>query len=137
MKFRMVEELALEQQDVAWCCKELKVSRGGYYEWLVRPQSAREVENEILAKEIKAHWENSRGTYGLPRIHDQLKKAKRKCGRNRAGKIMKRLGIQGVGRKKFKVTTTDSNHDLPIADRNCGRTSDGAKSILGRRHHVH
>ena len=95
MKFRMVEELAIEQQDVGHCCSGLKVSRSGYYEWLNRPQSAREIDNILLWEEIKLHWEKSRGTYGLPRIMDQLKK----------------------GKKKYKVTTTDSNHSLPIADR--------------------
>lgn len=117
MKFRMVEELAIEQQDVGHCCSDLKVSRSGYYEWLTRPQSLRKTENILLWEEIKLHWEKSRGTYGLPRIMDQLKKSKRTCGKNRVARIMKENGIQGVGKKKYKVTTTDSNHSLPIADR--------------------
>ena len=117
MKFRMVEELAIEQQDVGHCCSGLKVSRSGYYEWLNRPQSAREIDNILLWEEIKLHWEKSRGTYGLPRIMDQLRKSKRTCGKNRVARIMKENGIQGVGKKKYKVTTTDSNHSLPIADR--------------------
>lgn len=117
MKFRMVEELAIEQQDVGRCAKLLKVSRGGYYDWLVRPESKRALENIELAGQIKLHWEKSRGTYGVPRIMDQLKKAKTKGGRNRVARIMRENGIQGVGKKKFKVVTTDSNHDLPIADR--------------------
>ena len=117
MKFRMVEELAIEQQDVGHCCSGLKVSRSGYYEWLNRPQSAREIDNILLWEEIKLHSEKSRGTYGLPRIMDQLRKSKRTCGKNRVARIMKENGIQGVGKKKYKVTTTDSNHSLPIADR--------------------
>lgn len=117
MKFRMVEELALEQQDVGQCCRVLKVSRSGYYEWLKRPQSVRKTENELLWQKIKKIWEDSRGTYGLPRIMDQLKKSDTKCGKNRVAKIMKDNKIQGVGKKKFKVVTTDSNHDLPIAAR--------------------
>lgn len=117
MKFRMVEELALEQQDVGHCCKELKVSRSGYYEWLKRPLSARATENEVLYQKIKLIWEKSRKTYGLPRIMDQLKKQGETCGKNRAQKIMRKKGIQGVGKKKFKVNTTDSKHNLPIAER--------------------
>lgn len=117
MKFRMVEELAIEQQDVGRCCKVLKVSRAGYYDWLVRPQSQRETENIDLARQIRLHWEKSRGTYGVPRITDQLKKANTKCGKNRVARIMRENGLQGAGKKKFKVVTTDSNHDLPIADR--------------------
>ena len=117
MKFRMVEELALEQQDVARCCMELKVSRSGYYEWLVRPQSQRKTENQKLAEEIKLHWETSRKRYGLPRILNELRKTRPKLGKNRVARIMREGGIQGVGKKKFKPQTTDSKHELPIADR--------------------
>jgi len=128
MKFRMVEELSLEQQDVAWCCTILKVSRSGYYEWLKRPQSTRETENELLWQKIKMHWEESRGTYGLPRIMDCLKKSNTRCGKNRVARIMRDNNIQGVGKKKFKVVTTDSNHDLPIADR-IFKTEDAAEQV--------
>ena len=117
MKFRMVEELALEQRDVGQCCRVLEVSRSGYYDWLRRPQSVRKTENELLWQKIKEIWEGSRGIYGLPRIMDQLKKSGAKCGKNRVAKIMKDNKIQGVGKKKFKVVTTDSSHDLPIAER--------------------
>lgn len=117
MKFKMVEELALEQQDVAWCCKVLCVSRSGYYEWRNRPLSVRKVEDQKLSEKINKIWQDSRETYGLPRIMDQLKKADMKCGKSRLARIMKENKIQGAGRKKFKIRTTDSNHSLPIADR--------------------
>ena len=117
MKFRMVEELAFEQQDVVRSCVVLKVSRSGYYDWLKRPDSVRKTEDEVLWQKIKMHWDDSRETYGVPRITDKLKKSGSKCGKNRVAKIMKAHGIQGVGKKKFKVVTTDSNHDLPIAER--------------------
>ncbi len=117
MKFRMVEELAMEQQDVGRCCKVLKVSRGGYYGWLVRPESQRATKNAELARQIRLHWEKSRGTYGAPRIMDQLKKTNVNVGKRRVARIMRENGIQGAGKRKFKVVTTDSNHDLPIADR--------------------
>ncbi len=113
----MVEELSLEQQDVTTCCRVLKVSRSGYYAWLTRPVSNRKVENEKLAKELKKHWNDSDCSYGLPRLHNKLKQDGRKVGKNRIRKIMKENNIEGVGKKKFKVVTTDSNHKLPIADR--------------------
>lgn len=117
MKFKMVEELALEQQDVAQCCRVLGISRSSYYEWLKRPLSVRKTEDQKLWEKIKKIWEESRGIYGLPRIMDQLRKSDTTCGKNRVARIMKENKIQGVGKKKFRVTTTDSNHDLPIADR--------------------
>jgi len=113
----MVEELALEQQDVAVCCRVLKVSRSGYYDWLKRPVSNRKLENDKLALKLKQHWEDSRKTYGQPRLQEKLKQEGIKIGKERVRKIMKKNNIQGAGKKKFKVMTTDSRHDLPIAAR--------------------
>lgn len=113
----MVEELAFELQDVNRCCRVLKVSRSGYYDWLSRPVSNRKLENEDLALKLKQHWEQSRRTYGLPRLVEKLKGEGFKVGKNRIQKIMKKNNIQGVGKKKFKIMTTDSRHDLPIAAR--------------------
>lgn len=113
----MVEELSFEQKDVTKCCQTLEVSRSGYYDWLGRPVSNRKLENEKLALELKRHWQDSRETYGLPRLHEKLKKDGHKVGKNRIRKIMKQNNIEGAGKKKFKVVTTDSNHKLPIAER--------------------
>ena len=113
----MVRELSLELQDVVRCCAVLGVSRSGYYGWLNRPVSDRRHANEKLALKIKQIWLDSRESYGLPRICEQLKSENLCIGKNRVQKIMKNNNIEGVGRKKFKVMTTDSNHDLPIADR--------------------
>lgn len=51
----------------------LEVSRSGYYAWLNRPPSERATENERIAQQIKQHWEDSRKTYGLPRLQRKLK----------------------------------------------------------------
>ena len=99
------------------CARVLKVSRSGYYAWLKRPVSDRRRNNEILFLKIKKIWDDSRQTYGLPRILDQLGKQDIFVGKSRVEKIMKQNKIEGVGKKKFKVMTTDSNHDLPIAAR--------------------
>lgn len=113
----MVEELCLERQAVARCCSVLEVSRSGYYDWLCRPESKRKIANEKLTVQIKKIWDQSRGTYGLPRIYEKLKADELVIGKNRVQKIMKKNEIQGVGKKKYKVMTTDSNHALPIAKR--------------------
>lgn len=113
----MVEELAFERQDVNRCCRALEVSRSGYYDWLNRPVSNRKIENEKLASKLRLHWEESRRTYGLPRLFKKLKNEGFKVGKTRIQKIMKKENIQGVGKKKFKILTTDSRHDLPVAAR--------------------
>lgn len=98
-------------------CKTLNVSRSGYYAWLDRPESQREKQNIILMSDIKKIHNESRQIYGLPRIHQELKNLGKHCGKTRISILMKKLGISGLIKKRFKVRTTDSNHDSPIADR--------------------
>lgn len=113
----MVEELALEQQDVSQCCRTLEISSSGYYAWLKRPLSARKTEDERIWQKIKQHWEGSRKTYGRLRLTEKLKSEGEVIGKNRVSKIMKKNNIQGIGKKKFKPVTTTSNHELPVAKR--------------------
>ena len=71
--FRLVRELAADGIDVAVACRVLRVSRSGYYEWLTRPASARAVADAQLGETIaRVHYE-SRGTYGSPRVHAELR----------------------------------------------------------------
>ena len=95
-------------------CAVLQVSRSGYYAWLKRPKSNRSTQNEQLMKQIKDIHQQSRGTYGSPRIHDELKDQGVVCSENRVARLMRQHGIAGQKKKKF-VRTTDSNHSLPIA----------------------
>lgn len=94
-------------------CKVLKVSRSGYYKWLKRKPSQREKQNKKLKQKIaKIYWQ-SRGTYGSPRIHKQLKKAGIKCNEKRVARLMRNLGLRAKQKRKFK-TTTNSNHNLSV-----------------------
>lgn len=113
----LVETMVREKIMIKLACKVLEVSRSGYYAWLVRPESERKKQNDILIAEMKQIHKSSRGTYGLPRIHEKLKQLGRNCGKNRVHALMKKVGISGLIKRKFRIKTTDSNHDLPIADR--------------------
>jgi len=117
MKFKMVEELTIEQQEVSLICSIFNVSKSGYYKWLTRPLSNRKKDNIRLWDKIKKHWEDSRETYGKLRIKAALKNENESVSKNRIGKLMKENNIQGVGKKKFKPQTTDSNHNYKVADR--------------------
>lgn len=117
MKFQLVETMVSEKMPVSISCIALGLSRSGFYAWLSRPQSERQQENECLIVQIQEVHKQSRGTYGLPRIHERLKQLGKKAGKNRVSRLMKKTGISGLISKRFKVKTTDSNHDLPIAPR--------------------
>jgi transposase InsO family protein len=96
-------------------CRVLGVSRSGYYAWRKRPTCARKMADQTLTEHIEIIHHNSRRTYGSPRIHDELVKNGVKCGHKRVARLMREVGLAAKQCRKFKITTTDSNHNDPIA----------------------
>jgi len=98
-------------------CSNLEVSPSGYYDWLNRRTcpSPRAVEDQALAKAIDTLHAQSRQTYGSPRIVQALRKEGRHHGRNRIARLMKQGSLCGRQKGRYRVKTTDSNHDQPIA----------------------
>lgn len=96
-------------------CRVIVASRSGYYRWRKQPRSKRQKENEKILMEIKESHKNSRGTYGSPRITKDLWANGIKCGENRVARLMKIHGLAGKAKKKFRATT-NSKHDLPVAE---------------------
>lgn len=114
----MVEKMKIENSiSVQLSCEVLAVSRSGYYDWLNRTVSERESENIVLLSRIKEIHDYSKETYGAPRITAALQSEGLECSKNRIARIMKENNIASDSVKKFKIKTTDSNHDLPIAPR--------------------
>ena len=100
---------------IAVLCKVLEVSRSGYYAWEERGRSTRSAEDEKLVVHILAAFKLGRGAYGSPRVHEELKAAGIAVSRKRVARLMAELGLEGRRKRKFKATT-DSKHDLPVAD---------------------
>ena len=98
-------------------CLYLNASPSGFYDWERRQThpSARALENQSLAQEIDQIHTRSRQTYGAPRIQRELRKKGRCHGRNRVARLMKEKGLCGRQKGRYRVRTTDSNHDQPIA----------------------
>lgn len=96
MTYRLVRELADDGIDVAVACRVLEVSRSGFYEWLGRPASARDVDDAHLLDEIRAVHEMSRGTYGAPRVHAELRLDRgHRIGRKRVARLMRLAACRG------------------------------------------
>lgn len=93
----------------------LNVSRSGYYKYLMKGESRQYRENKQLSEKIKDIFQMSRKTYGSPRITDELHDLGYRCSKNRVWRIMRELQLVSCRHKKFKVRTTDSNHDLPVS----------------------
>jgi len=86
----------------------LGVSRSGYYDFIKRPPSIRELESKKLIAKIKAIFEGSHETYGSPRIHAELLEEGIPCSRRRVARLMKQNKIQAKMYKKFVKTTKRS-----------------------------
>jgi putative transposase len=100
---------------IEWMCDRLGVSASGFYAWRKRVPSMRVKKDEQLKVLIKASFDESRKTYGSPRIHEDLRDDHgEKVGRNRVIRLMQQEGLRARPRKRFKCTT-DSNHDQPVA----------------------
>jgi transposase InsO family protein len=87
-------------------CRELGVSRSGFYAWQQRPLPRREDRNEALLKEIKNVHSHSHGRYGSPRVHKSLLRRGVSCGRNRVARLMQLNSIVACCQRKFRNLST-------------------------------
>lgn len=103
MRFRLVQELAADGVRVAVACRMLHVSSSGYYEQRGRPPSARAVADAALTVQIKEIHTYSRGAYGAPGIHEELRQGRGlRCGRKRVARLMRAANLCGVYRRRKK-----------------------------------
>ena len=96
-------------------CRVLGVSRSGYYAWRRRAPSAAEVRREELTAEVKQIHAEVKGRYGSPRVHAELVARGHECCVNFVAKLMREAGIAAKTKRKFRQTT-DSDHQLPVAE---------------------
>ena len=99
---------------VTMLCRMLRVSRSGFYGWRSRPTSRRAIGNQRLLAEIRAVWKESRGNYGSPRVHAELRARGWRVSRKRVERLMRDNGIQARRKRRFR-NTTNSKHNRPVA----------------------
>jgi putative transposase len=97
-------------------CRILGVSPSGYYAWSHRPPSRRRIEDEKLTLMIKEWHARSRGTYGSPRILEDLREQGRRVGCKRVARLMRAAGLRGVSRRKWIITTIRDKRVRPAED---------------------
>ena len=113
MRVRLVRELAADGYPVAVTCRVLKLSRSTYYEAVGRQPSAREsADRELTALIVDVHAD-SRGTYGAPRVHAELRMGLGLAiGRKRVARLMRNAGIHGIShRRKTRHRPDTATHD--------------------------
>ena len=113
MKYAFIAERRLPYP-VTVLCRVLGVSPQGHYAWRKRPESSRKREDQHLSAKIRVIHAESKGSYGSPRIQDELNDQGIPCGRKRVARLMRLEGLRAKAGKKFKATT-DSAHSKPVA----------------------
>ncbi len=81
-------------------CRVFGGSESGYYAWRKRGSSARAQRDVGLVVAIRAAHERSDGSYGAPRILEDLREAGHRVGRKRGARQMRYEGIQGVSKRR-------------------------------------
>ena len=102
--YRLIEaEKAAHSVPTLW--RMLGVSRSGYYAWRSRPPSERTRFDAVLSEKIETIHRNSRATYGVPRVHAELRALGIRCGRKRVARLMRRAKLRGCLRGRRIKTT--------------------------------
>lgn len=96
-------------------CRVFDVSRSGFYAWTNSEPSPRAQADERLKVALKAVHKQSRETYGTLRVQPELAAQGFVAGRDRIARLRRELDLRCKQKRKFKATT-NSNHDLPVAD---------------------
>jgi len=113
MRFAFIAE-KVDVFSIRAMCRVLGVSPSGYYAWRDRCKSGRECDDEVLGIEIEAVHQQSRGTYGSPRITRELREQGRRVSRKRVAKQMKKRGLRGRKKRRFRKTT-DSKEGVRLS----------------------
>jgi len=107
-------------------CSTLRISRSGYYAWLRR--YPRGIRRFCLVNAIRQVHEESRQSYGSPRVFKALRHANVSVSKSTVERIMREQNLRGKKRRCFK-RTTDSKHAMPVAENMVNRRFDqGAKN---------
>ena len=90
---------------VAALCRNLQVSRQGYYAFVGRPPSARAGRDRALMEVVDQVHTKSGETYGSPRVRQELRRVGLRVGKSRVERAMRSLGLCARPRRRFRVTT--------------------------------
>ena len=96
-------------------CRALEVTRGGFYEWLKRPQSARAVQNDQLLAQVRTSFEQSDSTYGSPRVWRDVTGWGYQAGIHRIARLMRLAGLKARKARRRLPFDTGERPEYSIA----------------------
>jgi putative transposase len=102
---------------VATCCRVMKVSTSGFYQWCAQPVSDRDWDDAILTNTIVDIHQMSRRSYGSPRVHSELRLGLgQRCSCKRVERLMRQAGVQGIYRRRGRGCTRRNPNAAPSDD---------------------
>lgn len=109
---------------VGSACEALGVSRSGFYAHRRKPEGMRRREEATSLRPcIRKVFEESRRSYGSPRVAAALRREGVRCGKNRVARLMRDEGLRARRKRRFRPRTTDSSHGGPFAPNRLGRNN--------------
>jgi len=117
MIYPVVRDLAARDIPVATAGRVLKVSTSGYYAWVTRPASPRDLADAYLSNDIVEIHRAAHGTYGARRVHAELALGQGvHVGRKRVERLMHGAGRQGIHRRRLRGCTRRDKAAVPSQD---------------------
>jgi len=106
-----------EDYPIGELCAAFGVSRSGYHRWRQAPVSPRRQEDARIEDQIRELHQQSRQTYGRPRLTAALHQSGERCSAKRVRRLMQSAGVCGIQRGKFRPQTTQSGDRVPAPNR--------------------
>jgi putative transposase len=103
LKYRFMQRHR-QQYPVRMMCRVFSITASGYYRWCQQPQSERAAQNQQLLGQIQMVHQQSRQTYGSPKIQQALRQQGVRCGRNRIMRLMRQGGLASKRQRCFQRT---------------------------------
>ena len=114
MKYSFIRDHA-QRSPVVHLCRLLGVRRSAYYDWRNQPCKVISQEEFALRQRMKALFKASRESLGSRTLARKLREEGFEVGRDRTRRLMKALNLKVKQKRKYKATT-DSKHQLPVAE---------------------
>lgn len=116
MKYQFIQSQQ-EYFSLERMCRLLQISRSGYYSYSKGDACKRKVENNMLSAQIRIIYDETKKSYGSPRIHAELSAKGYSCGKNRVARLMKQNGLKAKASRRVKYNPF-VHYDYP-AGKNC------------------
>ena len=119
MKYAWIQKQSVDY-GVELLCSIVSVSRSAYYAWTKATETNKAKYDKELTSKITYAFSQNRAVYGTRRLKAVLAKQGDRVSRRRIGRIMEQQQLRCKTKRRFKATT-DSRHELPIADNQLAR----------------